>query len=256
MAEAYLLAPQDPGGALYGTKNPVIYAPDPDRAAGAAGVTIIYTLINPTRFLYKVAELYKGFALHVEPWRLITCAKVAARRVAKALPVGARVQVLTAEQSLKKVSRNGLTILDCPRDLPQTVIKRPFPKIAYQAIADATSALGNGPTFPVSIRDKSSLREQRIATGRGSMSHAVITPTDFKQLAFALKSEKNIHDESPELNAADVHDMELKEAPIAIDDRPGTDIGNGNRADNDWQAEGTGVTNPTEQMVTPAHLRT
>ena len=46
-----------------------------------------------------------------------------------------------------------------------------------------------------------------------------------------------------------------KEASIAIGDRLDTDIEAGNRGDYDSLAVLTGVTNPTELMLAPSHLR-
>ena len=64
-----------------------------------------------------------------------------------------------------------------------------------------------------------------------------------------------MYDEARELNAAEGHDLVPKEASIAIGDRLDTDIEAGNRGDYDSLAVLTGVTNPTELMLAPSHLR-
>ena len=114
LAEAYQLALLDLDGVVYRGKNPVEYAADSIRAAEAAGMTIEYTTNNSSRFQHVVADQLKGFGLDVEPWQVITSSVVAARMVAKALPAGARVQVLGAEHLRDEVTRNGLTIVDGP----------------------------------------------------------------------------------------------------------------------------------------------
>ena len=137
LAEAYQLALLDLDGVVYRGKNPVEYAADSIRAAEAAGMTIEYTTNNSSRFQHVVADQLKGFGLDVEPWQVITSSVVAARMVAKALPAGARVQVLGAEHLRDEVTRNGLTIVDGPQDRPQAVIQGWYPgAVGGKAIAN------------------------------------------------------------------------------------------------------------------------
>ena len=212
---------------VYRGKNPVEYAADSIRAAEAAGMTIEYTTNNSSRFQHVVADQLKGFGLDVEPWQVITSSVVAARMVAKALPAGARVQVLGAEHLRDEVTRNGLTIVDGPQDRPQAVIQGWYPDMTWQMMADAAFAVEAGATYFVTNRDLTIPRELGIA----------------------------MYDEARELNAAEGHDLVPKEASIAIGDRLDTDIEAGNRGDYDSLAVLTGVTNPTELMLAPSHLR-
>lgn len=87
------------------------------------------------------------------------------------------------------------------------------------------------------------------------MIRAVITATGVEPVASVGKPEAYMYDEARELNAAEGHDLVPKEASIAIGDRLDTDIEAGNRGDYDSMAVLTGVTNPTELMLAPAHLR-
>ena len=177
LAEAYQLALLDLDGVVYRGKNPVEYAADSIRAAEAAGMTIEYTTNNSSRFQHVVADQLKGFGLDVEPWQVITSSVVAARMVAKALPAGARVQVLGAEHLRDEVTRNGLTIVDGPQDRPQAVIQGWYPDMTWQMMADAAFAVEAGATYFVTNRDLTIPRELGIAPGCGSMIRAVITAT-------------------------------------------------------------------------------
>lgn len=94
-----------------------------------------------------------------------------------------------------------------------------------------------------------------IAPGCGSMIRAVITATGVEPVASAGKPEAYMYDEARELNAAEDHDLVPKESSIAIGDRLDTDIEAGNRGGYDSLAVLTGVTNPTELMLAPEHLR-
>lgn len=255
LAEAYQLALLDLDGVVYRGKNPVEYAADSIRAAEAAGMTIEYTTNNSSRFQHVVADQLKGFGLDVEPWQVITSSVVAARMVAKALPAGARVQVLGAEHLRDEVTRNGLTIVDGPQDRPQAVIQGWYPDMTWQMMADAAFAVEAGATYFVTNRDLTIPRELGIAPGCGSMIRAVITATGVEPVASAGKPEAYMYDEARELNAAEGHDLVPKEASIAIGDRLDTDIEAGNRGDYDSLAVLTGVTNPTELMLAPSHLR-
>ena len=147
LAEAYQLALLDLDGVVYRGKNPVEYAADSIRAAEAAGMTIEYTTNNSSRFQHVVADQLKGFGLDVEPWQVITSSVVAARMVAKALPAGARVQVLGAEHLRDEVTRNGLTIVDGPQDRPQAVIQGWYPDMTWQMMADAAFAVEAGVVY-------------------------------------------------------------------------------------------------------------
>ena len=207
LAEAYQLALLDLDGVVYRGKNPVEYAADSIRAAEAAGMTIEYTTNNSSRFQHVVADQLKGFGLDVEPWQVITSSVVAARMVAKALPAGARVQVLGAEHLRDEVTRNGLTIVDGPQDRPQAVIQGWYPDMTWQMMADAAFAVEAGATYFVTNRDLTIPRELGIAPGCGSMIRAVITATGVEPVAY------------------------------------------------DSLAVLTGVTNPTELMLAPSHLR-
>ena len=216
LAEAYQLALLDLDGVVYRGKNPVEYAADSIRAAEAAGMTIEYTTNNSSRFQHVVADQLKGFGLDVEPWQVITSSVVAARMVAKALPAGARVQVLGAEHLRDEVTRNGLTIVDGPQDRPQAVIQGWYPDMTWQMMADAAFAVEAGATYFVTNRDLTIPRELGIAPGCGSMIRAVITATGVEPVASAGKPEAYIYDSLAVL---------------------------------------TGVTNPTELMLAPSHLR-
>ena len=255
LAEAYELALLDLDGVVYRGKNPVEYAADSIRAAERAGMTIEYTTNNSSRFQHVVADQLKGFGLDVEPWQVITSSVVAARMVAKAVPAGAKVQVLGAEHLREEARRNGLTIVDGPEDHPDAVIQGWYPEMTWQMMAEAAYAVERGASYFVTNRDLTIPRELGIAPGCGSMIRAVITATGVEPVASAGKPESYMYDEARELNAAEGHDLVPKESSIAIGDRLDTDIEAGNRGGYDSLAVLTGVTNPTELMLAPAHLR-
>ncbi|KFI93106.1 Haloacid dehalogenase-like hydrolase (HAD superfamily) [Bifidobacterium saguini DSM 23967] len=255
LAETYQLALLDLDGVVYRGKNPVEYAAESIQAAEHAGMTIEYTTNNSSRFQHVVADQLKGFGLNVEPWQVITSSVVAARMVAKALPAGARVQVLGADHLREEVKRNGLTIVEGPTDHPQAVIQGWYPQMTWQMMADVAFAVEAGATYFVTNRDLTIPRELGIAPGCGSMIKAVIAATGVEPVASAGKPEAYMYDEARELNAAEGHDLVPKESSIAIGDRLDTDIEAGNRGGYDSLAVLTGVTNPTELMLAPAHLR-
>ena len=255
LAETYQLALLDLDGVVYRGKNPVEYAAASIRAAEQAGMTIEYTTNNSSRFQSVVAEQLRGFDLDVEPWQVITSSVVAARMVAKAVPAGARVMVLGAEHLHDQVRRNGLTIVDGPEDKPDAVIQGWYPDMTWQMMANVSFAVEAGATYFVTNRDLTIPRELGIAPGCGSMIQAVINATGIEPVASAGKPESYMYDEARELNAAGGNDLVSKEASIAIGDRLDTDIEAGNRGGYDSLAVLTGVTNPTELLLAPAHLR-
>ena len=255
LAEAYRLALLDLDGVVYRGKNPVEYAAESIRAAEHAGMTIEYTTNNSSRFQHVVAEQLRGFGLDVEPWQVITSSVVAARMVAKAVPAGSIVLVVGAEHLREEVERAGLVVTDDPQSGPAAVIQGWFPQMTWQMMANAAFAVEAGATYFVTNRDLTIPRELGIAPGCGSMIRAVIAATGVEPVASAGKPEAYMYDEARELNASAGQSLVPKDESIAIGDRLDTDIEAGNRGGYDSLAVLTGVTNPHELMLAPAHLR-
>ncbi|PST49233.1 HAD family hydrolase [Bifidobacterium callitrichos] len=255
LAEAYQLALLDLDGVVYRGKNPVEHAADSIRAAEKAGMTIEYTTNNSSRFQSVVAEQLRGFDLDVEPWQVITSSVVAARMVAKAVPAGSTVLVVGAEHLREEVARAGLVVTDDPEAHPVAVIQGWFPQMTWQMMANAAFAVEDGATYFVTNRDLTIPRELGIAPGCGSMIRAVIAATGVEPVASAGKPEAYMYDEARELNASEGFDLVPKKHSIAIGDRLDTDIEAGNRGGYVSLAVLTGVTNPRELMLAPAHLR-
>ena len=255
LAETYRLALLDLDGVVYRGKNPVEHAAGSIRAAERAGMTIEYTTNNSSRFQSVVAGQLRGFDLDVEPWQVITSSVVAARMVAKAVPAGSTVLVIGAEHLREEVTRAGLVVTDDPQAGPAAVIQGWYPEMTWQMMANAAFAVEAGAAYFVTNRDLTIPRELGIAPGCGSMVRAVIAATGVEPVASAGKPESYMYDEARELNATGAQALVPKEESIAIGDRLDTDIEAGNRGGYDSLAVLTGVTNPTELMLAPAHLR-
>ena len=255
LSEAYQLALLDLDGVVYRGKNPVEHAAESIRKAEGLGMTVEYTTNNSSRLQSVVADQLKGFDLDVEPWQVITSSVVAARMVARAVPQGAKVFVLGAQHLREEVAKQGLEVVDSAEDKPVAAIQGWYPDMSWNQMAQIAYAVEQGATYFVTNRDLTIPRELGIAPGCGSMIRAVITATGVEPVASAGKPEAYMYDEARELNAAEGHDLVPKEASIAIGDRLDTDIEAGNRGDYDSLAVLTGVTNPTELMLAPSHLR-
>lgn len=257
IAEAYRLALLDLDGVVYRGKNPVEHAADSIRAAEHAGMTIEYTTNNSSRFQRVVADQLRGFGLDVEPHQVITSSVVAARMVARHVAPGAKVLVLGAEHLREEVSRQGLVVVDSATDQPQAVIQGWYPQMSWEQMAQVSYAVEQGATYFVTNRDLTIPRELGIAPGCGSMIQAVINATGVEPVASAGKPESAMYDEARLLAASDDDGMQpvAKADCLAIGDRLDTDIEAGNRGGYDSLAVLTGVTNPHELMLAPAHLR-
>ncbi|OZG68919.1 HAD-IIA family hydrolase [Bifidobacterium eulemuris] len=255
LAKAYQLALLDLDGVVYRGKNPVAHAAESIRQAEAEGMTIEYTTNNSSRFQQVVADQLKGFGLDVEAWQVITSSVVAARMVARAVPKGAKVLVVGAEHLRQEVAAQGLTVVGTAADKPDAVIQGWYPDMTWSMLAEASYAVEHGATYFVTNRDLTIPREMGIAPGCGSMIQAVINATGVEPVASAGKPESFMYDEARELNASDGRGLVDKAASIAIGDRLDTDIEAGNRGGYDSLAVLTGVTNPSELMLAPEHLR-
>lgn len=87
------------------------------------------------------------------------------------------------------------------------------------------------------------------------MIQAVINATGVEPIASAGKPESAMYDEARLLAAGNETEPVSRESCLAIGDRLDTDIEAGNRGGYDSLAVLTGVTNPHELMMAPAHLR-
>ena len=218
IAEAYRLALLDLDGVVYRGKNPVEHAADAIRSAEAAGMSIEYTTNNSSRLQRVVADQLRGFDLDVEPHQVITSSVVAARMVARHVPQGAKVLVLGAGHLREEVAGQGLHVVDHAADDPAAVIQGWYPDMSWNEMAEVAYAVERGASYFVTNRDLTIPRELGIAPGCGEQ------PVD-------------------------------KDRCLAIGDRLDTDIEAGNRGGYDSLAVLTGVTNPRELMLAPAHLR-
>ena len=255
LAERYGLALLDLDGVVYRGKEPVEYAVESIRQAERAGMAFASTTNNSSRFQRVVAEQLTGFGLHVEPRQVITSSVVAARMVAKAMPAGATVLVLGAEHLRQEVERAGLVMVDGPEDRPAAVLQGWYPQMTWTMLAQVAYAVEGGARYFVTNRDLTIPRELGTAPGCGSMVQAVVNATGVEPVASAGKPESYMYDEARELNAGDTGGAASRERSLAVGDRLDTDIEAGNRGGYDSLAVLTGVTNPRELMLAPAHLR-
>ncbi|KAB7790948.1 haloacid dehalogenase [Bifidobacterium leontopitheci] len=255
IAATYRLALLDLDGVVYRGKNPVEYAADSIRKAEAMGMTVEYTTNNSSRFQQVVADQLKGFGLTVEPHQIITSSVVAARMVARFVPKGSKVLVLGADHLRQEVERQGLVAVEQAEDNPVAVIQGWYPQMTWQQMAEVSYAVERGAKYFVTNRDLTIPRELGIAPGCGSMIRAVINATGVEPIASAGKPESAMYDEARLLVADEGEDLVAKEDCLAIGDRLDTDIEAGNRGGYDSLAVLTGVTNPRELMLAPAHLR-
>ncbi|RSX53225.1 haloacid dehalogenase [Bifidobacterium goeldii] len=255
IAATYRLALLDLDGVVYRGKNPVEYAAESIRAAEAVGMQVEYTTNNSSRFQHVVADQLRGFDLDVEPRQVITSSVVAARMVARHVPKGAKVLVLGAEHLREEVAGQGLIVVDHAEQNPDAVIQGWYPDMSWNEMAQVAYAVERGAQYFVTNRDLTIPRELGIAPGCGSMIQAVINATGVNPIASAGKPESAMYDEARLLAAGEGNDPVAKEACLAIGDRLDTDIEAGNRGGYDSLAVLTGVTNPHELMLAPAHLR-
>ncbi|MBW3078194.1 HAD-IIA family hydrolase [Bifidobacterium simiiventris] len=255
IAAAYRLALLDLDGVVYRGKNPVEHAAESIRQAESAGMTIEYTTNNSSRFQRVVADQLRGFDLEVEPHQVITSSVVAARMVRRHVPAGSKVLVLGADHLREEVAKQGLIVVEGAADEPVAVIQGWYPDMCWQEMAEVAFAVEHGAMYFVTNRDLTIPRELGIAPGCGSMIQAVINATGVEPVASAGKPESAMYDEARLLAAGDDTEPVAKDACLAIGDRLDTDIEAGNRGGYDSLAVLTGVTNPHELMLAPAHLR-
>lgn len=255
LSEQYALALLDLDGVVYRGKDPVAFASSSIMQAQRLGMTIEYTTNNSSRMQSVVADQLRGLGLDVEPWQIITSSVVAARMVARHVPEGAAVLVVGAEHLRDEVSKQSLVPVDYASDHPVAVIQGWFPQMTWEQMAQAAYAVEDGAQYFVTNRDLTIPREAGIAPGCGSMIQAVINATGVQPIASAGKPESAMYDEARLLAAHGEREPIAKEQCLAIGDRLDTDIEAGNRGGYDSLAVLTGVTNPTELMCAPAHLR-
>ena len=163
--------------------------------------------------------------------------------------------MLGAQHLREEVSKQGLEVVDRAEEQPVAAIQGWYPDMSWNEMAQIAYAVEHGATYFVTNRDMTIPRELGIAPGCGSMIMAVINATGVEPVSSAGKPESAMYDEARVLAAHDGDDPVAKELCLAIGDRLDTDIEAGNRGGYDSLAVLTGVTNPNELMLAPAHLR-
>lgn len=253
--QAYGLALLDLDGVVYRGKNPVDYASEAITKAQQAGMTVEYTTNNSSRYQQTVADQLQGFGLEVEPWQIITSSVVAARMVARAVPKGAKVLIVGAGHLREELEKQGLVVVDRVEDNPAAVVQGWYPEVGWNELANASYAVERGAQYFVTNRDLTIPRELGIAPGSGSLIQAVITATGVEPVASAGKPEAAMYDEARLLASHDGATLVPKDRCLAIGDRLDTDIEAGNRGGYDSLVVLTGVADPEQLMLAPAHLR-
>ncbi|WP_291526712.1 HAD-IIA family hydrolase [Bifidobacterium sp. UBA744] len=254
VARSYDLALLDLDGVVYRGGDAVPHAAEAIRAAEAAGMTIEYTTNNSSRFQHVVADQLRGFGLDVADWQVITSSVVAARMVARHVPQGAKVLTIGSSHLAEEVRRNGLEPVTSVDDDPRAVIQGWYPEMPWAALAQAAYAVERGAAYFVTNRDLTIPRAKGIAPGCGSLVNAVIEATGIQPVGSAGKPESAMYDEARMLHAGGAAPVPQERA-IAIGDRLDTDIEAGNRGGYDSMVVLTGVADPLQLMLAPAHLR-
>ena len=141
LSESYRLALLDLDGVVYYGKQPVPHASASITEAERLGMTIEYTTNNSSRMQGVVAGQLHGFGLEVQPWQVITSSVVAARMMARHVPVGSRVLVVGADHLRDEVAKQGLVIVEDAKDDPAAVIQGWYPQMTWQQMAEAAYAV-------------------------------------------------------------------------------------------------------------------
>ncbi|WP_300766732.1 HAD-IIA family hydrolase [uncultured Bifidobacterium sp.] len=255
LLDRYSLALVDLDGVVYRGGEAVDHAVESIDAARSAGMSVVYTTNNSSRYPRVVAEQLRGYGLDAADGDVITSSMVAARMVARELEPQSPVLVIGADHLRDEVAGQGLVVVNDARDHPVAVIQGWYPTLSWHELAEASYAIESGARYFVTNRDLTIPREQGIAPGCGSLIAAVIAATGMEPESSAGKPESAMYDEARVLAAHDGQTPVGRDLCLAVGDRLDTDIEAGNRGGYDSLVVLTGVADARALMCAPRHLR-
>ena len=246
LASSYDVALLDLDGVVYLGGAPIPGAAEALAKAAASGMRLAFVTNNASRTPSAIAAQLTELGVPARPGEVITSAQAAARLLAEHLPAGAPVLVVGGMGLRLAVRERGFRPVTVAADYPAAVVQGYAPDLTYSLLAEGGLAVDAGALFVASNADSTLPTPRGRQPGNGSLIQVIATATGRAPL-IAGKPEPPLHAEAVARTGA--------ARPLVVGDRLDTDIEGAVRVGADSMLVLTGVTQPADAILAPAHRR-
>jgi glycerol 3-phosphatase-2 len=246
LSDVHDVALLDLDGVVYLGGSAVAGAPDALTQARHRGMRLAFVTNNASRTPSAIAAQLNRLGVPADSAEVVTSAQAAARLLAERLPAGAPVLVVGGMGLRIAVRERGLRPVSTALDRPAAVVQGYGPGIDYSLLAEGELAVRAGAWFVASNADLTLPTARGLQPGNGSLVQVIATATG-EHPVVAGKPEPPLHAEAVERTGA--------KRPLVVGDRLDTDIEGAVRVGADSLLVFTGVSQPADAVLAPAHRR-
>ncbi len=246
LSESYDVALLDLDGVVYVGGAAVGGAIEALAEARRWGMRLAFVTNNASRTPSAIAAQLNRLGVPAEAAEVVTSAQAAARLLAERLPAGAPVLVVGGMGLRVAVRERGLRPVSTALDRPAAVVQGYGPDVGYPLLAEGGLAVRAGAWFVATNGDLTLPTARGLQPGNGSLVQVIATATG-QHPVVAGKPEPPLHAEAVERSGA--------RRPLVVGDRLDTDIEGAVRVGADSLLVLTGVSQPADAVLAPAHRR-
>jgi len=246
LSQVYDVALLDLDGVVYLGGKGIPGAPEALAEARRHGMRLAFVTNNASRSPGAIAQQLTSLGVAASPADLVTSAQAAARLIADRLPAGSAVLVAGGIGLRLALWERGLRPVSTAAERPAAVVQGYAPDIGYPLLAEAVLAIRAGAWYVASNADATLPSPRGPLPGNGALVQLVVTATG-RQPVVAGKPEPSLHAESLRRTGA--------RHPLVVGDRLDTDIEGAVRVGADSMLVLTGVCQPADVVLAPAHCR-
>jgi len=236
----------DLDGVVYLGGSAVSGATEALAEARRRGMRLAFVTNNASRTPSAIAAQLNRMGVPARSAEVVTSAQAAARLLAERLPAGAPVLVVGGMGLRMAVRERGLRPVSTALERPAAVVQGYGPDIGYPLLAEGGLAVRAGAWFVASNADITLPTARGLQPGNGSLVQVIATATG-QHPVVAGKPEPPLHAEAVERTGA--------KRPLVVGDRLDTDIEGAVRVGADSLLVLTGVSQPADAVLAPAHRR-
>ncbi|GAB3162526.1 HAD hydrolase-like protein [Myceligenerans halotolerans] len=177
LAEAYDLALVDLDGVAYRGHLPIEHAAPSLTTARTGGMPLVFVTNNASREPEEVAAQLTGLGIPADADEVMTAAQACAALLRTRLEPGAKVLVVGGKGLVTAVQSQGFEVVSSADDGPVAVAQGYAPNLAWEDLAEAAYAVGQGAWHVASNLDMSLPTARGFAPGNGALVGAVTAAT-------------------------------------------------------------------------------
>ncbi len=243
LIDGYDAALFDLDGVIYLGPKPVPGAPAALSAIAQRGTSVMYVTNNAARPAQVVIDQLRALGFAADEGNVLTSAQVAASRLARELPSGAKVLVCGSANLAELLAAAGFVIVESADERPDAVVQGYDPDLNWRRLDEATLAIQNGARWYATNDDASRPTDRGLVPGVGGQIAVVRTALGGAPVIFG-KPFRPMLDEAVARTGAS--------RPIFVGDRLDTDIEGAHAAGMDSLLVLSGAHGKNDLVAAPA----